>query len=222
MSTTAPTQPPSPASFAGAPTPASTASELYRFTVDQYERMAEVGILTTDDRVELINGYVVTKMPKGPEHVWASKQAGNRLEPLLGGRFTLRREAPVRIPALHEPEPDVVIARGNDIFYLRRHPEPTDIALVAEVSETTYHRDRYEKYPAFAASGIPVYWIVNLPGRRIEVYTDPGPDGYATRKDYHAGDAVPVVIDGQQRGFVAVDDILPPEPAAATAEDNGA
>jgi Uma2 family endonuclease len=222
MSTIAPTQPPSPASFAGASAPPSAASELYRFTVDQYERMAEVGILTTDDRVELINGYVVTKMPKGPEHVWASKSLEDLLEPLVRIAWCVRREEPARIPALNEPEPDGVVARGTRRAYLRRHPEPAEIALVAEISDTTYHRDRYEKYPAFAASGIPVYWIVHLPRRCIEVYTDPGPDGYATRKDYHSGEAVPVVIDGQQLGFVAVDDILPPEPATAPAEDNGA
>jgi Uma2 family endonuclease len=221
MSTVAPTQSLSPASVTGALAPASTTSELYRFTVDQYERMAEVGILTTDDRVELINGYVVTKMPKGPEHVWASKSLENLLEPLVGTAWCVRREEPARIPALNEPEPDGVVARGTRRAYLRRHPEPAEIALIAEVSDTTYHRDRYEKYPAFAASGIPAYWIVNLPRRCIEVYTDPGPGGYATRKDYHAGDRVPVVIDGQPLGFVAVDDILPPEPAPATAEDNG-
>jgi Uma2 family endonuclease len=183
--------------------------------------MTEVGILTADDRVELINGYVVTKMAKGPAHIWATKRAGDRVEPLLGDAFCLRREAPARIPTLNEPEPDLVIAREAEAAYLERHPEPHDIALVVEVSDTTYHRDRYEKYPAFAANGIPVYWIVNLPGRCIEVHTDPGPGGYATQKDYHAGDAVPVVIDGQQLGFVAVDDILPPKPATTTAGDNG-
>jgi Uma2 family endonuclease len=213
----------SPATLAGAPVPASALPEPYRFTVDQYERMAEVGILTGADRVELINGIVVIKMAKGPAHVWATKQAGDRLGPLLGDAFSLRREAPARIPELNEPEPDLVIAWGDDLAYLRRHPEPADIALIIGVSDTTYRYDRDQKYAVFAKAGIPAYWIINLVDRRVEVYTRPVKAGrYRSHKDFRPGQQVPVVIDGQQLGQIAVDDILPPEPAAATAEGHGA
>lgn len=214
MSTIATTRPAATAPPVALPSP----SDPYRFTVDQYERMAEAGILTEDDRVELINGIVVTKMAKGPAHVWASESMVDLLRPLLGAAWCVRREEPARIPALNEPEPDGVVARGTRRAYLGRHPEPADIAMVAEVSDTTYHRDRYEKWPAFAAAGIPVYWIVNLPSRCVEVYTDPSPVGYATRQDYHDGQAIPVVIDGRPLGQVAVSEILPPPPA----EGNGA
>ncbi len=117
-----------------------------------------------------------------------------------------------------EPEPDVVIARGTCDIYLRRHPDATDVVLIVEVSDTTYHRDRGKKWEANARSAIPAYWIVNLPRRRVEVYTDPTPEGYRSRQDYHSGDAIPIVIDGQPIGQVAVDDILPPP----LAEGNGA
>jgi Uma2 family endonuclease len=218
MSTIAPTRPTSPATPAGAPGRASTRPQPYRFTVDQYERMAEVGILTEADRVELINGIVVTKMAKGPEHVWASKSVEDLLEPLLGTAWCVRREEPARIPALNEPEPDGVVARGTRRAYLRRHPEPHEIALIAEVSDTTYRYDRGDKYRAFAQAGIPVYWIVNLVERRIEVYTRPTKAGrYRSHKDFRPGQQIPVVIDGRPIGQVAVDDILPPP-----AEGNGA
>lgn len=207
MSTIAPTR---PTVLAEAP----PASELYRFNVDQYDRMTEAGILTTDDRVELINGYVVTKMSKGPEHVWASKYAGDLLEPLLGGGLCLRREAPARITGLNEPEPDLAIARWARTAYVPRHPEAAEIALIIEVSDTTYSRDRNEKAPVYAKGGIPVYWIINLTKRQIEVYTEPGPEGYRMHVDYVVGQAVPVVIDGRQIGVLAVDDILPPLPAS--------
>jgi Uma2 family endonuclease len=185
--------------------------------------MVEAGILTEDDRVELLNGIVVTKMAKGPAHVWATKRAGHRLEAMLGDDFSLRREAPARIPPLHEPEPDLVIARGDDAAYLGRHPEQRDIALIVEVSDTTYRYDRGDKYRAFAAAGIAVYWIVNLVDRRVEVYTRPVKAGrYRSHKDFLPGQQVPVVIDGRPIGQVAVDAILPPEPAPAKAEDNGA
>jgi Uma2 family endonuclease len=223
MSTIAPTQPMSPGTLAGTPASASALSEPYCFTVDQYERMAEAGILTEDDRVELINGIVVTKTAKGPGHVWASKCVEDLLGALVGTACCVRREEPARIPILNEPEPDGVVARGTRRAYLGRHPEPADIALVVEVSDTTYHRERYEKFPAFARAEIPVYWIVNLLTRCIEVYTDPGPEGYATQQDSRAGDIVPVVIDGRQLGQIAVDDILPLEPAAEPdADSNGA
>ena len=208
----------SSATLAGAPVPAAALPEPYRFTIDQYERMAEAGILSEADRVELINGIVVTKMAKGPAHVWAAKRLGNRLESLLGGSFSLRREAPARIPTLNEPEPDLLIVRGDDAVFLSRHPEPREIALIVEVSDATYRYDRDQKFPAFARAGIPVYWIVNLGARCIEVYTDPGPEGYSTQRDYGSGDVIPVAIDGRPLGQIAVDDILPPKPA----EENGA
>ncbi len=221
MSTVAPAQPGSPPPLVGAPVAISASPDVYRFTVNQYERMGEAGILTEVDRVELINGIVVIKMPKGPAHVWATKRAGFRLESLIGDAFSLRREAPARILPLNEPEPDLLIARGHDADYLERHPEPDEIAIVVEVSDTTYRYDRDQKYPVFAAAGIPVYWIVNLSRRCIEVYSNPTNAAYATQQDYHAGDAVPVVIDGRQFGEIAVDDILPPLPAGPKAEGNG-
>jgi Uma2 family endonuclease len=204
------------------PVPPPTLPGLYRFTVDQYDRMTEVGILTEDDRVELINGYVVTKMAKGPGHVRAVQLAGDSLGPLLGGGLCLRREAPARIPPLNEPEPDLAIVRGAPDTYDERHPNAAEIALVAEVSDTTYRYDRYEKLPNYARSGIPVYWIVNLVDRQVEVYSRPLKRGdYRTRKVYNPGERVPVMIDGHCIGEVAVNDILPRAQAMPTAGSNG-
>jgi Uma2 family endonuclease len=222
MSTIAPTRSTATTAAADAPAPVLALSELYRFTVDQYERMVEVGILTEDDRVELIDGYVVTKMGKKPPHVWTVDSLEDLLRALLGAKWRLRRESPANIPPFDEPEPDVVVARGTRATYLQRHPNPADIVLLVEVSDTTYHRDRGKKWDANAKSGIPVYWIVNLPRRRIEVYTDPTLDGYRSRRDYHAGESIPIVIDGQELGRIAVDDILPPPPPAPATEGNGA
>jgi Uma2 family endonuclease len=221
MSTIAPTQPMSAAPPAGLPVPALALSELYRFTVDQYERMVDAGILTDDDRVELIDGYVVTKMGKKPPHVWTVDSLEDLLRALLGGKWCLRGESPANIPPFDEPEPDIVIARGTRATYLERHPDPVDIGLIAEVSDTIYHRDRGKKWEANARSGIPVYWIVNLTRRRVEVYTDPTPEGYGSRREYHAGESILVVLDGEQIGRVAVNDILPPAPAVPPAESNG-
>ena len=114
----------------------------------------------------------------------------------------------MRIPAFDEPEPDVAIVRGTDDDYEHRHPGPTDVGLLVEVSDATLDRDRDEKRPAYARGGIAVYWIINLVDRQVEVYTDPGPDGYRSSRVFTPGQVVPVVIDGRQIGQIAVDDIL--------------
>jgi hypothetical protein len=161
-----------------------------------------------DDRVELINGYLVTKMGKNPPHVWAVDSLEELIRPRLSAaRWTVRRESPARIPTYDEPEPDLVIARGPRRTYRRRHPEPADIALIIEVGDTSYPRDRGEKWTAYARDQIPVYWIVNLINGQVEVYTDPRAGRYQSCAVYHAGDTIPLVIDGRRRAQIAVDDI---------------
>ncbi|MGA8350962.1 MAG: Uma2 family endonuclease [Isosphaeraceae bacterium] len=200
MSTITPTR------QASSPPTFSTAPVLYRMTVDEYERIGE---MLDDPRVELIDGHLVKKMPKNPEHSWATKQVLKALERLLPAGWTWRTEQPVRIPAYDEPEPDVSIVRGSDDDYMHRMPGPADVALLVEISESTLATDRGEKLRTYARAAIPIYWIVNLVDRQVEVYTGPGVDDYATRRDFRPGQQVPLVIDGQQLGQIAVDDILP-------------
>jgi Uma2 family endonuclease len=177
--------------------------ELYRFNVDEYERM-----VLEDNRVELINGYVVKKVPKNPTHRWTTKAALKSLETLLPTGWISQKEDSVRIPDFDEPEPDIAIVRGTDDDYKQRHPGPTDVGLLVEVSETTLDRDRNAKLPSYARGGIPIYWIINLVDQQVEVYTNPGPDGYGSRQVFTKAQAVPVVLDGRPIGQIAVDDIL--------------
>jgi Uma2 family endonuclease len=198
MSTVASTQPMvSPADPAD--------SGVYRFTIGEYERM-----VLDDPRVELIDGQVVRKMGKNPPHSWCTKALINTVPGLIPPGFTWRVEQPVRIPEYDEPEPDFAVVRGTDDDYEDRHPEPADVALLIEVSESSRPRDRGKKLSVFARSRIPVYWIINLAERRIEVYTDPRPDGYGLCTPYREGPAVPLVIDGVEFGPIAVDQLLPP------------
>jgi len=182
---------------------------IHRFTVDEYERIVAAGALDDSSRVELIDGYMVTKMGKSAEHGWTTKRILNWLESRLPVGWTARKEEPVRIPAYDEPEPDIAIVQGSDDDYMHRIPTAADVALLVEVSGSTLLTDRGEKLSSYAKDGIPVYWVVNLADRQVEVYTGPGPAGYTSRQDFLPGQQVPVVISGQQLGLIAVDDILP-------------
>ena len=182
------------------------ATIAHRLTVEEYERIGE---LLDDPRVELIDGYVVAKMPKSPEHSWTTESLREALKSRLPPGWTWHKEDPVRMPAYDEPEPDIAIVRGSNADYKHRHPEPADVALLVEVSDTTLSIDRGIKRSIYAREGIPVYWIVNLVDRQVEVYTDPGQGGYASRQDFKPGQQVPVVIAGQPLAPIAVDDILP-------------
>jgi Uma2 family endonuclease len=181
---------------------------LYRINVHEYERIIAARAIE-DERVELIDGYMVKKMGKNPPHSWSTKVLLKALERLLIPGWTWRLEQPVRIPEYNEPEPDIAIVRGSDDDYKHRTPEPTDVALLVEVSESTLDRDQGEKLSAYASGGIPVYWIVNLIDRQVEVYSGPSKSGYQSRQIFGPGHEVAVVIVGNEIGRIAVVDILP-------------
>jgi Uma2 family endonuclease len=183
------------------------AQPVYRLTVDEYERISAAGVLD-DERVELIDGYLVKKMGKNPPHVWSVDAILKALEAMLPG-WWCRKEDPVRIPNFDEPEPDVAVVRGSRDDYRGRIPGPKDIALLVEVSESTLERDRGVKRSAYARGRIPVYWIINLVDRQVEVYRSPGPRGYRSSRVFKPGQHVPVVIAGKEVGLIAVDDVLP-------------
>jgi Uma2 family endonuclease len=195
---------------------------LHRIDVDEYERIILSGALKDPDKIELVNGYMVDKMAKSPQHGYSTRKVLDGLAPLIGAGWTWRSEQPIRIPEYDEPEPDVAIVRGTTEDYAYRVPGPQDAGLLIEVSLTTLDQDRAEKGAAYARVGIPVFWIINLVHRQVEVYSGPGPDGYSPPTVYRPGQSVPVWIDGRQLGELAVNDILPPPPAAQAAEGNGA
>jgi Uma2 family endonuclease len=211
MSTTTTVVSPLPAPAAAPPSVLSKhlLASLYRMTVEEYERLAEAGVLE-DSRVELIQGLLVRKMSKNPPHSITTGRLLRILEGLVPPGWHLRKEEPVVIPDHDEPEPDLAVVAGALEDYEARHPGPGDLALLVEVSETTLDRDQNEKLSAYAHAGIPVYWIVNLVDRQVEVYTNPRDDGYQDCQVNRPGALVPVVIAGVEVGRIAVDDILPP------------
>ena len=181
--------------------------DLYRMTVDEYERLAEAAVLD-DPRVELIDGYLVRKMTKKPPHVIAVEGMRDALLALALPGWRVMIQDPVRIPDFDEP--DVALARGTRKDYKGRHPGPHEIGLIVEVADSSLPTDRGEKLAAYARGGVPRYWIVNLVYGVIETYFSPvvAAGGYQALRVYHPGDEVPVVIDGQEVGRIAAGEIL--------------
>ncbi len=185
-----------------------------RLTVDQYDQMVENGILPETNRFELINGRIVEKEVKNPAHSTASDRTRRAIERILPGGWYVRQEQPVRIPNRRsEPEPDVSVVRGVIEDYETRHPDPEDVALVVEATRSSVAKDR-ALARVYGGGGIPVYWIVNVPRRRLEVYEGPGPQQgrgrrYPAPKILREPDTVSLKIDGREVGQIAVAELLP-------------
>jgi Uma2 family endonuclease len=179
----------------------------FRFTVDQYDRMVAKGILTKDNRVELIRGAIVPKMPIGPRHAAVANRLNQLLFPQVQGRAILALQNPIHLPD-SEPEPDLAVLHPRTDFYAGGHPQPAQVFLLVEVSDSSLDRDRDRKAPLYAENGIPEYWIVNLDDDEIEIHRKPQPDGtWADATIRHRGDTLNIAaLPGVT---VAVADILP-------------
>ena len=202
MSTMTPTEP-------SVALPLPPPEEVVRITVDRYDRMIESGELGEDDPIELLNGVMVWKMARGPSNFTITRRCSRKIEPLLPAGWHVRQEGPVRLPDFNEPEPDVAVVRGDDDAYERRHPGPGDIALIVEVAESSLQRNRGEKRQVYARARIPAYWIINLVDRQVESYSGAGGGDYAEHTSYSVEQSVPLIIDGQPAGSIAVASLLP-------------
>jgi Uma2 family endonuclease len=183
-------------------------SPLFRMTLERYEEMVESGAFTEHDRVHLINGFLVAKMTQGDPHCVSDDLCRNAITGVLPRGWFVRSDKPVRLPPNGKPEPDHAVARGEIRDYTDHSPGPADIALIVEVALSSVAEDRIQAN-VFAAAGIPVYWIVNLVERQIEVYSGPSTAGYSSRVDFLEGQNVPVVIEGVEVGQIVVADVLP-------------
>lgn len=148
------------------------------FTVDEYYRMAQAGILTEDDRVELLEGEIVEMTPIGPRHAVCVNRLNRDLGRSLGDRAIVQVQGPIRLGPYSEPQPDVSLLRPPLERYAQSHPGREDVLLVIEVADTTVEEDRARKIPLYARAGIRETWLVVLPDQVIEVYRTPTPEGY--------------------------------------------
>lgn len=166
--------------------------ERRRFTRDEYYKMAEAGIIGEDERVELIHGDIVTMAPIGPDHNSASLRLQYALWKLIPDGVWVMHERPITLPDGSEPEPDLVVAHGNMRTYDDRHPVPSEILVVIETSKSSLSYDRVSKQRLYADAKIPEYWIVNMVGKTVELYTEPTPTGYDQVHMYRADKLIPL------------------------------
>jgi Uma2 family endonuclease len=145
---------------------------IWRLSIEQYHAIIQAGILTDDDSVELLEGWLVFKRPKNPPHRATTRLVRTALENILPAGWYVDSQEPITL-SNSEPEPDIVVVRGDTRQYLDRHPGAEDIALIIEVSDTTLQRDRTVKKRIYAGAGISIYWIVNLVEEQVEVYSQP-------------------------------------------------
>ncbi len=168
-----------------------------RFTLADYHRLIKLGFLTEDDRVELIRGELVQMAAKGTSHSVCNSKLVRELEKLIGDRAVIRGQEPIILSTDSEPEPDIVIARGQPDDYLSNHPYAADILLVIEVSDSSLEYDQSVKLSLYAEEQIQNYWIFNLVANQLERYSQPycdaqGKFGYRVKQIVLRNESVPL------------------------------
>ena len=176
------------------------------WSVEEYERMIELGLLGKDDHGELIRGEIVEMAPIGLRHAACVSRLQEIFYDLLGKSVTLFCQSPIRLPNDSEPEPDVALLKRRSDHYMKQRPTPEDVLLLVEVSDNTLITDRREKVPLYAEAGINEVWLVNLDAGLIEVYSDPAEGKY--RRVREAGRGEQVALPGELQGKVLVDEVL--------------
>ena len=167
-----------------------------RISVDEYYAMAEAGILGRDERVELIDGEIITMSPIGNEHGASVDTINDILVPLVTGRAIVRIQSHLQLDEENQPEPDVMLLKRREDYYRHRAPGPTDVLLLVEVSDSSLSHDRNVKLPLYAHFGVPEVWIANIPARVVETYMDPVDGEYTVSRVYSPGETLsPAAFD---------------------------
>jgi Uma2 family endonuclease len=184
----------------------ATQQAPHLFTVDEYYLMAEAGILSEDDRVELIEGEIIDMAAIGIKHALCVDRLTLLLIRLLPDEVMVRAQNPIYLDKYSEPQPDLALLKRRDYSQRKHHPGPGDVLLVIEVSDTTLTFDRKVKVPLYARAGIPEVWIVNLQEDTIEVHSQPDKGAYQEHQQLQRGQSVP--ISGFPDLSLVVDDVL--------------
>jgi hypothetical protein len=181
---------------------------IARFSIDDYHEMIEQGFFNGTDAFELLDGFLVKKMARNPPHDSTVQKLDRRFKRWVPAKFQLRVQLGITLDNT-EPEPDLAIVLGNETDFDHQHPWAEAVKILVEVSDSTLATDRGWKASLYAKAGILVYWVVNIPDRRIEVYSQPESGQYLHRDDYGEDDSVPILLNDTVYGTIAVSEVLP-------------
>lgn len=183
----------------------------HRFSVEQYREMGRLGILGPDDRVELLEGWIVKKVNLNPPHAVSLGLCEQVIRSAVSKGLHCRNQLPVTTGD-SEPEPDLALVRGDIRDFGQRHPTSQETPLVIEVADSSLEKDRYKR-AIYGRAGFPCYWIVNLKQQVVEVYTEPTGStekaGYGKQQEYKPGQQVPLLNEGNEIAKIEVKDLLP-------------
>jgi len=171
-------------------TAAAPVLRRYRFSAEDYHRMAELQFFPTGQRIELLDGEIVEMSPINSKHASTVALLAKWLIMQLSDQAFVNIQNPVALDEFSEPEPDLLVAKPRPDAYKNGHPKPEDILFLIEVADTSLAKDRTVKLPLYAAAGIPETWIVNLEEECIEVYSAPSPEGFGQVKVFRKEEMV--------------------------------
>lgn len=164
------------------------------FSVTEYHRLADAGILTEDDRVELIHGEIVEMSPINSPHADCVDKLSEWFILNFHGKAVTRVQNPITLSDHSEPEPDILLAKIKPEGYKSAHPVAEEVLIIVEVADTSLDKDRHIKLPLYATSEIQEAWLVNLNDQTIEIHTQPSAKGYAQIRIYHPGDTIETTL----------------------------
>lgn len=161
-----------------------------RFTVDEFRKMTEAGILPEESGWEIIDGYLVDKMSIGSKRASVVKKLNRRLTLMFGNALVVSVQDPIHIDKYNQPEPDIALLKPREDFYEEEHPRPADVLLLIEVSNSTVETDRAVKKTLYAEAGIEEFWLVNLKENTIECYSSPKNGNFRLAQIFETGESV--------------------------------
>ena len=175
----------------------ATAKRL--LTREEFHRMGDAGILTQDDRVELLNGELIQMSPIGPRHAATVRRINRLFTRRLGNRALVSPQNPVALDDYSEPEPDIAIVRPRPDEYAREHPQPRDVLLLVEVMDSSQPYDRGDKLQSYAAAGLREVWLIDLAAEVVDVCRDPAASRYRTVERVRRGQRLSITaLPGKQ------------------------
>lgn len=152
------------------------------FTTEELSRMGEAGLFSEDDRIELVEGEIYEMSPLGERHAACVRKLTNLLARRLGSEAVVDVQNPLHLSRFSLPQPDLTLLRPREDFYGRGHPRPGDVLLLVEVADTSLDHDREVKVPLYGRHGVSEVWLVDPESRSVEVFTEPGAEGYGRRR----------------------------------------